>query len=114
MTLADPAAAPAVQRAIYEGEGDAAELLRPRQAKGADGRPLFPFIQGPKISPMWVRMLAYPGGAEITSLEVLPVAVDVQVRKVTEYLGVAETLGGKRAGFHPGRSAGTKAGKFDS
>lgn len=42
---------------------------------------------------MWVRMLAYPGGAEITSLEVLPVAVDVQVWKVTEYLGITETYG---------------------
>jgi hypothetical protein len=42
---------------------------------------------------MWVRMLAHPGGAAITSLEVLPVAVDVQVRKVTEYLGVTATEG---------------------
>lgn len=92
-TLAGPASAPAVYRAIYEGKGDAAELLAARQARSADGSSLFPFIQGPKIGPMWVRMLAYPGGAEIASLEVLPVAVDVQVRKVTEYLGVTATHG---------------------
>ncbi len=42
---------------------------------------------------MWVRMLAYPGGAAITAIESIPVAVDVQVRKVTEYLGVARTRG---------------------
>jgi hypothetical protein len=42
---------------------------------------------------MWVRMLAAPGGATIDHLDVLPVAVDVQVRKVTEYLGVTRTKG---------------------
>ncbi len=42
---------------------------------------------------MWVRMLAVPGSAHITSLDTLPVAVDVQVRKVTEYLGAATTAG---------------------
>jgi hypothetical protein len=42
---------------------------------------------------MWVRMLAAPGDARITNLDVLPVAVDVQVRKVTEYLGVTDTGG---------------------
>jgi hypothetical protein len=36
-------------------------------------------------------MLVAPGGATLTNLEVVPVAVDVQVRKVTEYLGVTDT-----------------------
>jgi hypothetical protein len=36
-------------------------------------------------------MLAHPGRAQIISIEILPVAVDVQVRKVTEYLGVTDT-----------------------
>jgi len=31
-------------------------------------------------------MLAAPGDADIQAIEVLPVAVDVQVRKITEYL----------------------------
>ena len=42
---------------------------------------------------MWVRMLAEPGKARIDEIYVLPVAVDVQVRKVTEYLGVTATAG---------------------
>ena len=42
---------------------------------------------------MWVRMLAYPGGASLSSLDVIPVAVDVQVRRVTECLGVTDTQG---------------------
>jgi hypothetical protein len=36
-------------------------------------------------------MLAQPGGALISSIEAIPVAVDVQVRRVSERLGVAET-----------------------
>lgn len=42
---------------------------------------------------LWVRLLAYPGGARISSLEVVPIAVDAQVRKVTVYLGVTDTAG---------------------
>ena len=43
------------------------------------------------FGPIWVRMLAYPGGAVIEGLDAMTVAVDVQVRKVTEYLGVTDT-----------------------
>ena len=45
------------------------------------------------MSVMWVRMLMDPGGAEIENIHVLPVAVDVQVRKVSEYLGITQTAG---------------------
>jgi hypothetical protein len=48
-------------------------------------------LSGPKVSVMWTRMLVAPGGASLSNLEVVPVAVDVQVRKVTEYLGVTDT-----------------------
>ena len=41
-------------------------------------------LAGPKVGPMWVRMLTVPGGAEIRGIEVLPGAADVQVRKVAE------------------------------
>ncbi len=77
----------------YDGRGDARVLLKVLQDNDARGAPGFPLLRGPKIGPMWVRMLAYPGGAAITSIESLTVAVDVQVRKVTEYLGVARTRG---------------------
>lgn len=91
-TLHDPTLVPHVRRAIHEGSGDAQELLQELRSL-KNGGPLLPFLRGPKVGPMWVRMLAYPGNATITSLETLPVAVDVQVRKVTEYLGVTETAG---------------------
>lgn len=91
-TLSNPAATPYARAAIYEGQGDAVDLLRDLQGH-QDGKPLLPFLRGPKVGPMWVRMLAYPGEARITSLDVLPVAVDVQVRKLTEYLGVTDTFG---------------------
>ena len=92
-TLADPSLAPGAHSAVFEGRGDAAVLLAELARTSNDGTPLFPLLGGPKVGPLWVRLLAYPGGAEISSLDVVPVAVDVQVRKVTEYLGVADTEG---------------------
>lgn len=90
-SLHDAASVPAVFRAIHDGEGNAPELLQAIQAASEGGTDQFPFLRGPKVGPMWVRMLAYPGGATISSLETVPVAVDVQVRKLTEYLGVTDT-----------------------
>jgi len=92
-SLADPALSGPIARAVYEGRGDARDLLRALQKRGAAGEPRFPLLRGPKVAIMWIRMLAYPGKAELSSLAQLPVAVDVQVRKVTEYLGVADTKG---------------------
>lgn len=82
-----------VRRAVYQGVGDAFELLRSVAAMRPSGQPWFPFLRGPKVSVMWIRMLADPGYAKIDNVGVLPVAVDVQVRKVTEYLGIAQTAG---------------------
>jgi hypothetical protein len=92
-TLADPSLAPGVHTVVFEGRGEAAVLLAELARTSSGGTPLFPLLGGPKVGPLWVRLLAYPGGAEITSLDRVPVAVDVQVRKVTEYLGVTETAG---------------------
>jgi hypothetical protein len=90
-SLADPEAAREVRKAVIDGQGDARNLLHALQAISPAGTDRFPFLRGPKVGPMWVRMIAHPGGGEIEALDVLPVAVDVQVRKVTEYLGVADT-----------------------
>jgi hypothetical protein len=78
--------------AVYDGSADARLLLAELAAPTPRG-PRVPLLSGPKIGPMWVRMLAVPGGAVISSLAELPVAVDVQVRKVSEYLGVVNTRG---------------------
>jgi hypothetical protein len=92
-SLLDRRSVPEIHRAIHDGAGDARRLLDELDSVSPAGSALFPFLSGPKIGPMWVRILAYPGRAKITSLEILPVAVDVQVRKVTEFLGVTDTYG---------------------
>ena len=38
-------------------------------------------------------MLAWPGSADLRNIGILPVAVDVHVRRITEYLGVTNTQG---------------------
>lgn len=82
-----------ISRVIYAGEGDVRQLRTALASRRHDGRPRFPYLKGPKLSVMWVRMMAFPGGATVSGLETLPVAVDVNVRRVTEYLGVTDTAG---------------------
>ena len=80
------------RRVVEEGKGDARELLADVRSKQA-GKARFPLLGGPKIAPMWVRMMAAPGGAVIRHMEAIPVAVDVHVRRVTENLGITDTRG---------------------
>lgn len=82
---------PVVTSAIRGGRADARVLLNAVQARTPTGSDRFPLLRGPKIRAMWIRILAHPGGATIANLEAVPVAVDVQVRKVTENLGVTDT-----------------------
>ena len=91
-SLDDTTIAPMIGTALIEGRGDARELIDAVQARSQAGSDRFPLLRGPKIRAMWVRVLAHPGGARIDNLDVLPVAVDVQVRKVTENLGVTDTI----------------------
>ena len=88
-SLSDPTVAPAAHNAVFDGAADASTLLTEAQS-ATRGSPRFPFLAG-RVGPMWIRLLAFPGGAQISSIRVLPVAVDVQVRKVSEYLGVTAT-----------------------
>ena len=82
-----------VSRVIDAGTGEAQELLRDLKSRDKDGRFRFPMLRGPKVGPMWVRMMANPGRAVIDRIETIPVAVDVQVRRATESLGVTPTRG---------------------
>lgn len=82
-----------VARVVESGNGDAEELLRDLRSRDEYGRARFPLLRGRKIGPMWVRMMAEPGEATIRRLNLVPVAVDVQVRRATENLGVTDTRG---------------------
>ena len=82
-----------VCRVVNSGYGDAKELLRDVRSRDSQDEARYPELRGDKISLMWVRMMAEPGKARIFRLDAVPVAVDVQVRRVTEVLGVTETRG---------------------
>ncbi len=89
--LTRPTISPDVYRAVYAGDGDAHALrLAVTASSGAEG-PLFPLLRGPRTSVVWIRALVVPGEAVITNLAQLPVAVNVQTRKLSEYLGVTNT-----------------------
>lgn len=92
-SLVEDDAASDVRTAIMQGTGDVLVLDTSVQRIDATGRSLFPQLRGPKIRVMWIRMLVEPGGATLANVERLPVAVDVQVRTVSEYLGVTDTWG---------------------
>jgi hypothetical protein len=90
----DRSTAPQVTEAIYDGKGDAATLLLVVRPHGLDGSHLFPLLRGDKIAPVWVRMLVDPGGARLTRLDEVPVAVDVHVLRVTRNLGMLPDASG--------------------
>ena len=79
-----------VSQAVDYGVGNAGELLRYLRSH-AEGHSRFPLLRGPKIGPMWVRMLVAPGGAKIDDIDIIPVAVDVHVCRVTRILGIVDT-----------------------
>lgn len=82
-----------VIRVIDTGTGEARELLTDLKSRDNNGRARFPMLRGPKVGPMWIRMMANPGRARIDRIGTIPVAVDVQVRRATENLGVTTTRG---------------------
>lgn len=88
-----------VHHGVETGRGNAGELLSYLRTRSG-GRARFPMLGGPKIGPMWIRMLAAPGGARIDNIEIIPVAVDTHVRRVTKNLQV---LGSQTASGEPSK-----------
>ena len=73
--------------ALHGKTVEAQDLLDALQRKDLKNRPRFPLLKGPKIGPLWVRMLAFPGGVDVRGIDEIPVAVDTHVQRVTEMLG---------------------------
>ena len=67
-----------ISRVVDYGVGNAKELLEYLQTDENE-RARFPLLRGPKIGPMWLRMLVAPGDANIEDMGIIPVAVDVHV-----------------------------------
>ena len=91
----------AVSRLVDSGAGDAEDLMKDVQRGDSEGRNRYPLLRGPKIRAMWVRIMANPGGAAIRRMETVSVAVDVQVCRATENLGVTDTRGLKPKDARP-------------
>lgn len=81
-----------VRKVVDDGVGNAKELLAELRSATHSGY-YFRQLRGPKIGPMWVRIMAAPGNADIEQIKIIPVAVDTRVRRVTEQLGVTGTQG---------------------
>ena len=82
-----------VQRVIDNGHGDVHELLPDVKTRDERGHSRFPMLRGPKVGPMWIRMMVNPSRPVIDRIETIPAAVDVQVRRATENLGATATRG---------------------
>lgn len=83
-----------VRDAIFRGQADVQQLQQALDQQ-VDSCSQFPLLQGPKVREMWVRMLVYPGDAYVTNLNQLRVAVDIQVHRVTYYIGLTEVKPGQ-------------------
>lgn len=83
----------AVCQLVTRGVGDAVKLLKDLRRPDSAGRPRFPMLKGPKVGPMWVRIMMNPGAARIERISEIPVAVDTHVRRVTRNLGVVPVAG---------------------
>ncbi len=80
-----------VSRVIYGKSVDVKKLIKDLGTRAEDGSNRFPLLSGPKTSSVWLRMLASPGGANITHLDTLPVSVDQQVSRATINLGLVKS-----------------------
>ena len=93
-----------VARTLFRDYGGSVEVLL--DAHGHDAARLhkalsrglkkdFPFLSGPKILPLWIRMLRDAGGVQLTNVADVPIPVDVHVARATFTLGVlAGEVGG--------------------
>ena len=80
----------AVCSVVARGDGDAVKPLADLRSVDSMGRPRFPMLKGPKVGPMWIRIMANPGAARIERIAKVPVAVDTHVRRVTRNLGIVD------------------------
>ena len=72
----------AVRHVIDEGIGCVDTLCRDLKR--------FPLLQGKKIGPVWIRIMANPGKASIARADAMSVGVDIHVRRLTRNLGLVD------------------------
>ncbi|MGC8612508.1 MAG: hypothetical protein ACP5LR_08525 [Athalassotoga sp.] len=91
---------------LYSCNLDAPTILQ--QLKERDnGHPLYPFLRGEKIGPLWIRMLRDNVGIELKNMDKIPIPVDTHVARATLATGVVRGRydGNSRNLFNDIRSA---------
>ena len=74
---------------LVEAAGyDAPTLLQTVRKQTVRKEPGFPFLRGPKISALWVRMLRDNVGLELKHMERMPIPTDIHIVRATFTTGV--------------------------
>ncbi len=63
-------------------------LLEGRHQQGTSERQDFPYLRGPKIGPLWIRMLRDNLGYDLDNMETIPIPVDIHIARATLALGI--------------------------
>ncbi len=79
-----------VSRLIYGSPMDARKLLKDLSAADSSGTRRFPLLGGAKAGLMWLRIMATAGGAQITRIESVPIAVNAHIKRLTANLGMSK------------------------
>lgn len=63
-------------------------LIEDTHARGGAPVPDFPYLRGPKIAPLWLRMLRDNVGIALRQMSLIPIPADVHIARATFSLGV--------------------------
>jgi hypothetical protein len=72
----------------YEAPAILEHLVQDNHLEAGEEKRDFPSLRGPKIAPLWVRMLRDNVGLPIKRIEEVPIPVDVHIARATFSLGV--------------------------
>lgn len=72
----------------YKADRVLQELKKGRHGAAGGQKADFPYLRGPKIGPLWIRLLRDNVGCNLINMEMIPIPVDIHVARATLSLGV--------------------------